>query len=159
MEKKNILVVVVEDKPGVMQRISGMFTRRNFNIDSISVGHSEKKGVSRITLSVTADEKKIEQVIKQLNKIIEVIKVIRMNDDALLRELLLVKIHAPNKDAKNEILQYTEIFRGRVVDVGKDAITIEITGDSEKVEAFIKLITPLGVKELALTGVTAMARG
>lgn len=158
MEKKNVLVALVEDRPGVMQRISGMFTRRNFNIDSISVGHSEKKGVSRITLSVTADEKKIEQVIKQLNKIIEVVKVIRMDDDALLRELLLVKIHAPNKDARNEILQYTEIFRGRVVDVGKDAMTIEITGDSEKVEAFIKLITPLGIKELALTGVTAMAR-
>lgn len=158
MEKKNTLVALVEDKPGVMQRISGMFTRRNFNIDSISVGHSEKKGVSRITLSVTADEKRIEQVIKQLNKIIEVVKVIRMDDDALLRELLLVKIHAPNKDAKSEILQYTEIFRGRVVDAGKDAMTIEITGDSEKVEAFIKLITPFGIKELALTGVTAMAR-
>jgi len=159
MEKRNVLVALVEDKPGVMQRISGMFTRRNFNIDSISVGHTEKKGISRITLTVTADEKRIEQVIKQLNKIIEVIKVIRMDDDALFRELLLVKIHAPNKEARNEILQYTEIFRGRVVDVGKDAMTIEITGDSEKVEAFIKLITPLGVKELALTGVTAMARG
>jgi len=159
MEKRNVLVALVEDKPGVMQRISGMFTRRNFNIDSISVGHTEKKGISRITLTVTADEKRIEQVIKQLNKIIEVIKVIRMDDDSLFRELLLVKIHAPNKEARNEILQYTEIFRGRVVDVGKDAMTIEITGDSEKVEAFIKLITPLGVKELALTGVTAMARG
>lgn len=159
MEKRNIIVALVEDKPGVMQRISGMFTRRGFNIETISVGHTEKKGISRITLTVIADDKKIEQLIKQLNKIIEVIKVTRMPDDALLRELMLVKVHAPDKDSRTEILQYCEIFRARIVDVSRDSLIIEVTGDIEKIEAFIKLLTPFGIKELAITGISSMARG
>ena len=159
MEKRNIIVALVEDKPGVMQRISGMFTRRGFNIETISVGHTEKKGISRITLTVIADDKKIEQLIKQLNKIIEVIKVTRMPDDALLRELMLVKVHTADKDARAEILQYCEIFRARVVDVSKESMIIEVTGDIEKIEAFIKLLTPFGIKELAITGISSMARG
>lgn len=159
MEKRNIIVALVEDKPGVMQRISGMFTRRGFNIETISVGHTEKKGISRITLTVIADDKKIEQLIKQLNKIIEVIKVTRMPDDALLRELMLVKVHTADKDARAEILQYCEIFRARVVDVSRDSMIIEVTGDIDKIEAFIKLLTPFGIKELAITGISSMARG
>lgn len=159
MEKEHVLVTLVEDEPGVMQRISGMFTRRHFNIDTISVGHSEKKGVSRITVTFKGDEKKAEQIIKQLNKIIEVIKVTRMEDDSIQRELALVKINTPDENARREVVQYANIFRAKIVDVGKDAMIVEVTGSGSKMDAFIGLVTPFGIRELAITGVTAMSRG
>lgn len=156
----HILVVLVEDRPGVMQRVSGLFRKRNFNIDSITVGHSEKVGISRITLTVAADESILEQVIKQLNKLIEVVKITKLeSENSVTRELALIKIKVKNETARADIVQYTNIFRGRIVDVRKDSMIVEITGDRAKLNAFIESVDSFGVVELAKTGVTAMTRG
>ena len=158
--ERYILSVLVEDKPGVMQRVSGLFRRRNFNIDSITVGHSEKKGVSRITLTVAGDRKILEQVMKQLNKLIEVVKVSELSEkESVVRELALVKVRTKNESMRSELISYANIFRGRIVDVSKDSMIIEITGDSEKIDAFIDLVKIYGILELARTGITAMIRG
>jgi len=159
MEREHVLVALVEDEPGVMQRISGMFTRRHFNIDTISVGHTEKKGISRITITFRGDESKAEQIVKQLNKIIEVVKIMRMEDSAILRELALVKINTPDEDSRREVVQYSNIFRAKIVDVAKESMIVEVTGNRSKVDAFVNLVRPFGIKELAITGVTAMSRG
>lgn len=159
-DETHILVALVEDRPGVMQRVSGLFRKRNFNIDSITVGHSEKEGISRITLTATGDERIIEQVIKQLSKLIEVIKVTKLSrENSVTRELALVKIKVKNETTRADIVQYTNIFRGRIVDVKKGSIIVEITGDRAKVDAFIEITRPFGIMELAKTGVTAMTRG
>ncbi len=159
-DETHILVALVEDRPGVMQRVSGLFRKRNFNIDSITVGNSEKEGISRITLTASGDERIIEQVIKQLSKLIEVIKVIKLSrENSVTRELALVKIKVKNETARADIVQYVNIFRGRIVDVKKDSIIVEITGDRAKVDAFIEITRPFGIMELAKTGVTAMTRG
>ncbi len=158
--ERHILSVLVEDKPGVMQRVSGLFRRRNFNIDSITVGHSEKKGISRITLTVAGDRKILEQVMKQLNKLIEVIKVSELSEkESVVRELALVKVRTKNEGIRSELISYANIFRGRIIDVSKDSMIIEITGDSEKIDAFIDLVKIYGILELARTGITAMVRG
>lgn len=160
MTEKHILSVLVEDKPGVMQKVSGLFRRRNFNIDSISVGRSEKKGISRMTLTVTGDYHTLEQVLKQLNKLIEVLKIVKVEQaEAVTRELALVKINTKSESARAEIVSYVNIFRGRIVDVSKDSLIVEITGDSAKVDAFVNLVRVFGIKELAKTGLTAMTRG
>ncbi len=159
MTDKHILVVLVEDKPGVMMRISGLFTRRHFNIETISVGHTEKEGISRITLTALGDMREVEQVMKQLNKLIDVLKVTRMEDDSINRELALIKINTKDKDSKSELIQLVDIFRGRIVDVTKESLVVEITGDRKKVDAFVNMVTSFGIKELAITGVTAMSRG
>jgi acetolactate synthase-1/3 small subunit len=156
----HILVTLVEDRPGVMQRVSGLFRKRNFNIDSITVGHSEKPGISRITLMVAGDEHVLEQVIKQLNKLIEVIKITKLEDEnSVTRELALIKIKVKDEASRADIVQYTNIFRGRIVDVRKDSMIVEITGDRAKLDAFIESVESFGVVELAKTGVTAMTRG
>ena len=160
MKEAHILVALVEDKPGVMQRVSGLFRKRNFNIDSITVGHSEKPGVSRMTLTVTGDHAVLEQVMKQLNKVIEVLKVIELDKkSSVQRELALVKIRTKDETARAEVVSYVNIFRGRIVDVSKDSLVVEITGDSSKIEAFVNLVSTFGIIELARTGVTAMSRG
>jgi acetolactate synthase-1/3 small subunit len=159
MEREHVLVALVEDEPGVMQRISGMFTRRHFNIDTISVGHTEKKGLSRMTITFWGDDKKAEQIVKQLNKIIEVVKVTRMENDAIHRELALIKLNTPDENSRREVVQYVNIFRAKIVDVGKDSMIVEVTGNGSKIDAFVKLVNPFGVRELAITGVTAMSRG
>jgi acetolactate synthase-1/3 small subunit len=159
-DETHVLVALVEDRPGVMQRVSGLFRKRNFNIDSITVGHSEKEGISRITLTVAGDESILEQVIKQLNKLIEVVKVTKLDsENSVTRELALIKIKVKNEVARADIVQYTNIFRGRIVDVRKDSMIVEITGDRQKLEAFIESVESFGVVELAKTGVTAMTRG
>jgi acetolactate synthase I/III small subunit len=162
MKMKNgyILAAMVEDKPGVMQRISGLFRKRNFNIDSISVGSSEKPDVSRMTLAVTGDSQILEQVIKQLSKLVEVVKVTKLDEgEAVTRELALVKIGTKNESERAEVVQYANIFRGRIVDVHKGSLIVEITGDRPKIDAFINLVSVYGIKELAKTGLTAMTRG
>lgn len=160
MNERYILSVLVEDKPGVMQRVSGLFRRRNFNIDSITVGHSEKKGISRITLTVAGDRRVLEQVMKQLNKLIEVIKVSQLNmEESVVRELALVKVRTKNEAIRSELISYANIFRARIVDVSRDSMIIEITGDEDKIDAFIDLVKTYGIIELARTGVTAMIRG
>lgn len=160
MSETHILVALVEDRPGVMQRVSGLFRKRNFNIDSITVGHSEKPGVSRMTLTVTGDHAVLEQVMKQLNKLIEVLKVVELDKgSSVMRELALLKIRTKNETTRAEVVSYVNIFRGRIVDVSKDSVIVEITGDSSKIEAFVNLVGSYGVRELARTGVTAMSRG
>jgi len=160
MSETHILIAMVNDKPGVMQRVSGLFRKRNFNIDSITVGRSEKPGVSRITLTVTGDYIVLEQVMKQLNKVVDVIKVVELDKgDSVMRELALVKIRTKNETARTEVVSYANIFRGRIVDVSKNSVIVEITGDSSKIEAFVSLVSSFGVRELARTGVTAMSRG
>jgi len=137
-----------------------MFRRRGFNIESISVGPAEKEDLARMTITVNGDERTIEQIIKQLNKLIDVIKVSKLDPTkTVIREMALVRVNSPDTNVRSDIIQYAKIFRGRIVDVSPDSIMIEITGDSEKVNAFLDLVKRFGVKEMARTGMTALARG
>ncbi len=155
----HIISTLVEDKPGVLQRVAGMFNRRGFNIDSITVGNSEVEGLSRMVISVHADKKGLEQVTKQLNKLVDVIKIKDITKTAVKRELCLVKVNVPNEKARAEIMQYTNIFRAKVLDVTEETLVIELTGDKKKINAFISLVETYGIKRIARTGLTAMARG
>ena len=150
----HVISTLVEDKPGVLQKVAGMFNRRGFNIDSITVGNSEIEGLSRMVITVHADEKGLEQVTKQLNKLIDVIKIKDITKKAVKRELCLVKVNVPN-----EIMQYSGIFRAHVLDVTEETLMIELTGDKEKINAFISLLEGFGIKRIARTGLTAMSRG
>ena len=159
-QHKHTISILVENKTGVLQRIAGLFTRRDFNIDNISVGKTSDANISRITITTYGDDKTLEQIIKQLNKLIEVIKVREMKpDQTIRRQLALIKIHAPTEQAKSEIIQYTNIFRGKIADVTPKTITIEITGNPDKINALIELIRPYGIKEMTKTGTTAITRG
>ena len=155
----HIISTLVEDKPGVLQKVAGLFNRRGFNIDSITVGNSEIDGLSRMVISVHADKKGLEQVIKQLNKLVDVIKIKDITKTAVKRELCLVKVNVPNEKARAEIMQYTNIFRAKVLDVTEETLVIELTGDKKKINAFISLVENYGIKKIARTGLTAMARG
>ena len=158
-EQYHIISTLVEDKPGVLQKVAGMFNRRGFNIDSITVGNSEVEGQSRMVITVHADEKGLEQVTKQLNKLIDVIKIKDITQKAVKRELCLVKVSVPNAKARAEIMQYTNIFRAHILDVTEESIMVELTGDKDKINAFISLVEPFGIKRIARTGLTAMSRG
>jgi acetolactate synthase-1/3 small subunit len=159
-ERSHIIALIVENKPGVLYRISNMFRRRSFNIESISVGPIEQRNYARMTIAVDGDEKTIEQVIKQLNKLIDVIKVSKLDlKNTVTRELALIKIHASDNKARSDIINYANIFRSNVIDVSSGSLTIEITGDSNKIDAFIDLMNPFGLKEIARTGITALSRG
>jgi acetolactate synthase-1/3 small subunit len=156
----HIISLLVEDKPGVMNRISGMFVRRGFNIQTVAVGATEKPGISRITLLAEGDDRTMEQITKQLNKLVEVIKVSELRtEDSTVRELCLIKVHVRDHNARNEIVTYTEIFRGNIVDVSSDSLCVEVVGDKDKIDAFVTLMTQLGIKEMARTGVVALQRG
>ena len=160
MESKyHVISTLVEDKPGVLQKVAGMFNRRGFNIDSITVGNSEIEGLSRMVITVHADEKGLEQVTKQLNKLIDVIKIKDITKKAVKRELCLVKVNILNAKARAEIMQYTNIFRAHILDVTEESLMIELTGDKDKINAFISLVEPFGIKRIARTGFTAMSRG
>jgi acetolactate synthase-1/3 small subunit len=159
-ESSHVIACLVENKPGVLYEVANMFRRRNFNIDSISVGVVEQKDLARMTITVRGDEWTIEQVIKQLNKLIDVIKVSILDpDDAVIREMALVKVHTADTRARTEIIQYTNVFRSQIVDIAPDSVTVEITGDTDKIDAFIELARPFGLKEVARTGITALSRG
>lgn len=156
---KSILAVLVEDKPGVMARVSGLFRRRGFNIASVSVGPTQESGVSRMTLVVDGDHRHVEQVKKQLYKLIDVIKIIDLAPDSTVeRELVLVKVRAEERN-RPEVLQLVDIFRARIVDVAARSLTVELTGDESKVEAFLQLMSKFGIEEMARTGKTAISRG
>ena len=155
----HVISTLVEDKPGVLQKVAGMFNRRGFSIDSITVGNSEVEGLSRMVITVHADEKDLEQVTKQLNKLIDVIKIKDITKNAVKRELCLVKVNVPNAKARAEIMQYSNIFRAHILDVTEEALMIELTGDKEKINAFISLVENFGIKRIARTGLTAMSRG
>ncbi|MCD6529601.1 acetolactate synthase small subunit [Candidatus Bathyarchaeota archaeon] len=161
MERQtHIISALVEHKPGVLYSVSNMFRRRAFNIESITVGPAEQKDIARMTIVVNADERILDQVVKQLNKLIDVIKVSVLDPAAtVVREMALVKIHAPNSNVRSDVINYVNVFRGRVVDIAPDSLTVEITGDPDKINAFIDLVRNFGIKELARTGVTALARG
>lgn len=155
----HIISTLVEDKPGVLQKVAGLFNRRGFNIDSITVGESEVEGLSRMVICVHADQKGLEQVTKQLNKLVDVIKIKDITKIAVRRELCLIKVSIPSEKARSEIMQYTSIFRGKIVDVTEETLIIELTGDIEKIDAFISLLKGYGIKRISRTGLTAMARG
>jgi acetolactate synthase-1/3 small subunit len=156
---KHTLSVLVENKPGVLARIAGLFARRGFNIDSLAVGPTEHPDVSRMTVVVDVEELPLEQVTKQLNKLIEVIKVVELEHTASVqREILLVKVRA-DLQTRSHILESAQLFRAKVVDVAPDAVTIEATGDSAKLEALLRVLEPFGVKELVQSGMVAIGRG
>ena len=157
--KYHVISTLVENKPGVLQKVAGLFTRRDFNIDSITVGESEVNGLARMVITVKADEKILEQVTKQLNKLVDVVKIKDISKNAVKRELCLVKVNIPNEKARAEIMQYANIFRAKIVDVTEETLIIEITGDMEKTNAFISLLKGYGIKKISRTGLTAMARG
>jgi acetolactate synthase-1/3 small subunit len=155
---RHTISVLVENKAGVLARVSNLFRRRGYNIESITVGKSEREGIARITLEVDGDEMVIEQMTKQLNKLVDVIKVSDItHDDIIERQLMLVKVTA-EASTRSEILQIVDIFRANVVDVSPRALVIEITGDKDKLNAFEALIRPFGIKEIACTGKLAMVR-
>lgn len=156
---KHTLSVLVENKPGVLARVAGLFSRRGFNIDSLSVGVTERPEISRMTVVVDVEEHSLEQVYKQLNKLINVIKVIDLPDESSVqRELVLVKVKAEHR-ARAEIVEIVDIFRGKIVDVGRGTLSIEVTGNNIKLRAFEDLLKPYGVAELVRTGTVALPRG
>ena len=159
MNEYHVISTLVEDKPGVLQKVAGLFNRRGFNIDSITVGVSEVEGLSRMVITVNADKKGLEQVTKQLHKLVDVIKIKDITKNAGKRELCLIKVHVPNEKARAEIMQYTNIFRAKIVDISEETLIIELTGDMGKINAFISLIKGYGIKKISRTGLTAMARG
>ncbi|WNF35960.1 acetolactate synthase small subunit [Bacillaceae bacterium IKA-2] len=157
---KRIITATVNNISGVLNRVTGMLARRNYNIESITVGHTENPTISRMTFVIIVDNKRsIEQVIKQLNKQVDVLKVSDITDESIVsRELALIKVFA-NAQQRGELAALINPFRGSILDVGKESITVEITGDQQKVEALIDLLHPYGIKELARTGITAFKRG
>jgi acetolactate synthase I/III small subunit len=156
---KHTLSVLVENKPGVLARIAGLFSRRGYNIDSLAVGPTEHPEISRMTVVVDLEDSPLEQVTKQLNKLIEVLKVVELDAVASVqRELLLVKVRA-DLASRSHVLETVQLFRAKVVDVAVDAVTIEATGTSDKLEAFIKVLEPFGIRELVQSGMVAIARG
>jgi len=159
-EQTHIIAAIVEHKPGVLYSVSNMFRRRGFNIESVSVGPIEQRDMARMTITVKGDEKLVEQVIKQLNKLIDVIKVSRLDPESIVtREMALVKVHCDGAKSRSDIINYANIFRARVVDVSTESLMVEITGGPDKIDAFIDLMKPFGVKEVARTGITALSRG
>ena len=159
-EHNHIISTIVENKPGVLYTVSNLFRRRGFNIDNISVGLAEEIGLARMTIMVRGNDRTIEQVIKQLNKLIDVIKVTRLDPENIVtRELALIKVNAINSKTRSDIINYAKIFRARVVDVSSESLMMEITGTPDKLDAFICLLKPFGVKEVARTGITALSRG
>jgi acetolactate synthase-1/3 small subunit len=156
---KHTLVALVEDKPGVLNRVASLFRRRGFNIESIAVGHSEKPYLSRMTIVVDGTTTSVEQVRKQLDKLPDIIKVSDITEDKIVtRELALIKVHAASA-TRSEIIEIVDIFRANIVDVAADSVTIEVTGDEEKIESLLKLVRGFGIKEIARTGRIAMSRG
>jgi len=155
---RHTIAALVENKPGVLARVAGLFRRRGFNIESLAVGITEKETISRMTIVVAGDDRTIEQVTKQLNKLIDVIKVSDISSNAVERELALIKVSTTMQN-RGEIIEIANIFRARIVDVARDSFIIEITGDEEKVNAFINLMRQYGIKEVARTGKIAMQRG
>jgi acetolactate synthase-1/3 small subunit len=156
---KHTLAVLVENKSGVLSRVASLFSRRGYNIDSLAVGVTEDPDISRITIVVHGDDHVLEQVTKQLNKLIDVIKVSDIgSDDAVERELALIKVSA-DADTRAEIIQISNIFRARIVDVAPKSMTVEVTGDEGKIQAIEKLLRQFGIKEMVRTGKIAMLRG
>jgi acetolactate synthase I/III small subunit len=156
---KHTLSILVENKPGILARIAALFARRGFNIDSLAVGPTEHPSVSRMTVVVDVEDQPLEQVTKQLNKLINVLKIVELDPgQAVQRELLLLKVRA-DRESRSHILETVQRFRAKVVDVAADAVTIEATGSAEKLDALLRVLEPFGIRELVQSGVVAVGRG
>ena len=156
---RHTLSVLVENKSGVLARVSALFSRRGFNIESLAVGPTENPDLSRMTIVVDAESQPLEQITKQLNKLIEVIKIVELDGPAsVTRELLLVKVRA-DAESRGQVLDAVALFKARVVDVATDAVTVEVTGNAEKLEAFLRVLEPFGIRELVQSGMVAIGRG
>ena len=156
---KHTIIALVEDKPGVLNRMATLFRRRSFNIESIAVGHSEVPHWSRMTIVVNGTAMMVEQVRKQLDKVVDVVKVSDItSDDIVTRELALIKVRATSA-TRSEIIEIVDIFRASIVDVASDSVTIEVTGDGEKIDSLLSLLRGFGIKEITRTGRIAMVRG
>lgn len=156
---RHVLSVLVENQSGVLSRVSGLFSRRGYNIDSLSVGETEDPKVSRMTIVVRGDDYILEQIKKQLNKLIDVIKIIDLKpDQSVYRELALIKVKT-EADTRASIIEIVDIFRAKIVDVCSTSLTVEMTGDEGKILAFINMMEPYGIKEIVRTGLTALERG
>lgn len=159
MRTKHTIAVLVNNQPGVLQRVSGLFGRRGFNIESITVGQSEEAGLARMVIVTEGNDNTLEQIEKQLYKLIDVIKVIDLSSKPMVaRELALIKVKA-EPPARPEIMGVVDTFRASVVDIGPNSLMIQVIGDTEKIDAMIELMKPYGIRELSRTGVTAMIRG
>ena len=156
---KHTLSVLVENKPGVLARVAGLFSRRGFNIDSLAVGPTEHSEVSRMTIVVNVEESPLEQVTKQLNKLVEVLKIVELDPaQSVNRELLLVKVKA-DSTTRGQVLEIVQLFKAKVVDVSTDAVTIQVVGNSDKLADFLRIVEPFGVRELVQSGMVAIGRG
>ncbi|OLL73665.1 Acetolactate synthase small subunit [Pseudonocardia sp. Ae168_Ps1] len=159
MSELHTLSVLVEDKPGVLARVSGLFSRRGFNINSLAVGPTEHPDVSRMTIVVEVDELPMEQVTKQLNKLVHVIKIVELEPGASVqRELLLVKVRA-DATVRSQVLETVQLFRAKVVDVSPEAVTVEATGTADKLAALLRMLEPYGIREMVKSGMVAVGRG
>lgn len=158
--KTKVISVLVENKPGVLHMISNLFRRRNFNIESITVGATEQPEIARMTITVNEDEKVLDQVVKQVAKQIDVLKVQELEQgNYVMRELSLIKVKVSDSKERSDIINFVEVFRGRIIDVSADSLTVEITGTPDKIDAFLNLMKTYGIIELARTGITALSRG
>jgi acetolactate synthase-1/3 small subunit len=156
---KHTLSVLVENKPGVLARVAGLFSRRGFNIDSLAVGPTEHPEVSRMTIVVDVAQSPLEQVTKQLNKLVEVIKIVELEPgQSVARELLLVKVRT-DAATRGQVLELVQVFRGKVVDIAADAVTVQLVGNTDKLADFLRIVEPYGLRELVQSGVVAIGRG
>ena len=156
---RHTLSVLVENKPGVLVRVAGLFSRRGFNIESLAVGPTEHQEISRMTIVVNCAEHPLEQVTKQLNKLINILKIVELEPSvAVQRELLLVKVRA-DAETRSRVLETVALFRAKVVDVAQDAVTVEATGNRDKLDALVRVLEPFGIKELVQSGMVALGRG
>ncbi len=159
-ENRHILSVLVENSAGVLSQVSRMFSRKGYNIDSLAVGTTEDPTISRMTILVNEDEEQIEQIASQLAKLLPVISVKLLSpESSVQREMILVKVKAASREARDEIIQIASIFREKIIDVGMEALTLEVTGDHDKAEALLKLLESFGILELVRTGAVALERG
>ena len=153
------LSVLVEDKPGVLARVAALFSRRGFNIESLAVGPTEAKNMSRMTIVVTAEETPLEQITKQLNKLINFIKIFEQDDDNMVaRQLALIKVRA-DAGSRSQVIEAVNLFRAKIIDVSNESLTIEATGTEEKLEALLRVLEPYGIRETVQSGVVALSRG
>lgn len=155
---KHTLAVLALNKPGVLARISGLLSRRNFNIESITAGHTEEPNISRLTIVVRGDDRVIDQVVRQVSKLIDVLKVERLDENVIDRELALIKVKA-DPSRRSDIVDIAEIFRAHIVDIGKETMVVELTGDEEKINALCAVLSDYGILEMVRTGKVTLARG
>ncbi|HTQ16477.1 acetolactate synthase small subunit [Mycobacterium sp.] len=157
--KTHTLSVLVEDKPGVLARVAALFSRRGFNIESLAVGATEQKDMSRMTIVVSAEETPLEQITKQLNKLINVIKIIEQDDESSVsRELALIKVRA-DAGTRSQVVEAANLFRANIIDVSPESLTVEATGNRGKIEALLRLLEPFGIREIAQSGMVSLSRG